>query len=675
MRTTTLRFLLGDKYVEGEEEGEKECSIEGVGVNQEKDKGHARVNISRSESVNKGKGKGKIQNVPGKGLVIDLVSDDEDDSRQRGHVSEMEIMSAQKKDNLFLKGILPEESDSGTERRLTSLLEEERQKTQDIIAKAWETEKQKNEVELAFKEETSRRIKAELALSSETRRREIAEESLGAESKRVETSQSLFVAEQKKRLSQEKLWMEDQRLIEHYRNILAQREAVDVKPLASAAQQYINVVEAGCDSRMLEVAKAGTTSKIWTKMYGKIFEFDIETPEANKQPVSLENRNSLEESLMVEKKKRAAVLEELEAAKAEVTRVTKNYESEWRQVESLQAQIKEILAKAPNPQSALPELKPRNYILEHDPDIEKRRIRLLETQLSNERGEVKYIERQLSNERKERTKVTKLLEEERRVRSNIVAPGGALNKIKDLEKALSDERKEVTRVTALLEKERRARSENIANKRDSEMRGLEMQLSDAMTDRARVKELLEIERRVRSNGAASSSAIESFEKALKTETARSEWFKKQFADQQNKYTQIERRASSLLSARDDIARELTREINRREAVEKALEVEKKLREITERTLTHERDLAGKGEGVPQAQRVLAETKEDALNRSTTRNQWPEILPPAKKRKVNPTLEELGLERTVIKFGGGRCEQCNKNIRMQDADGPCRYHPG
>ncbi|KAB8304109.1 hypothetical protein EYC80_003530 [Monilinia laxa] len=105
--------------------------------------------------------------------------------------------------------------------------------------------------------------------------------------------------------------MEDQHLIEH-RN----RETT-VKSLASIAEQYIDLLESGCqasDVKLFEIAKVSTTSKMWTKMYEKIHGLGVKSNEMSKKPGLIEHRDYLEEALVVEKKKSAAMLAELEAA-------------------------------------------------------------------------------------------------------------------------------------------------------------------------------------------------------------------------------------------------------------------------------------------------------------------------------------------------------------------------
>ncbi|KAI9648172.1 hypothetical protein NHQ30_002804 [Ciborinia camelliae] len=378
MRTTTLRFLLGDKYVE--EEKREGWSIEGLGIKNKV--GGESANLGMNGNSSKGKEKsvnsGKMQSAPGKALVIDLVSDDEDCPEKTSDGPERNV---------------------GAEIRLAKSLEEERKKMQHIIAKAQETEKQKIAAELALNEASTRRLNAELALAVERQRKETAEKMLEEEKKKAEISQIAFAEEQKTRLSQEKLWMEDQHLVEHYKKI-TEKDKADVKSLASVAQQYINVVEAGCDARMLEVAKAGSTSKRWTDMYERIYDFGAEINEMAKQPGLAENENLLVEALMMEKKKRATVLAELEVARETIKNVTKNFQSEWRQVENLQQQVNELQAKAIEPQTALSELKARNNTVEQSLQREKR---------SNG-----IIQKQLDNERREKERVTELLEKQRR---------------------------------------------------------------------------------------------------------------------------------------------------------------------------------------------------------------------------------------------------------------------
>ncbi|TGO39726.1 hypothetical protein BHYA_0049g00620 [Botrytis hyacinthi] len=278
-----------------------------------------------------------------------------------------------------------------------------------------------------------------------------------------------------------------------------------------------------------------------------------------------QRESPLEEALMIEKKRIAVLLQELEAAKEKIKTVTNNYQNEWNQVETLQQQMREIQAKAISAQNTLPELVPRNNIADQASKTDRRYIEIIQKQLSDERKETK-----------------------------------------------------------------------------------------------RLKDLLDHQRRP-------------------------QWFKEQLADQQMIYTEVDTRASSTNAVKETVVEELEKEKKKTEDLEKALEVERRLREVTERTLTHERDLTGKGEEVPLARKVLAELREERevleevdeelLNRRTQSQSVADVSSSAKKRRLNPTLEELGLERKPLKFEGGKCGQCSKDIRSQDADGPCRYHPG
>ncbi|QSZ36356.1 hypothetical protein DSL72_006232 [Monilinia vaccinii-corymbosi] len=367
MRTTALRFLLGHKYVE--EERKEGWTIEGLvdkgkvgGSSASVEKGKENLSIiggggkAREKSVNLG----KAQIVPGKGLVIDLVSDDEDSSQQEN---------------------VDRERNVGAERRLAKPWGEERQETQGITPKVWENEKQRNEleVEAAFAKEKVRRLEAELESIEEGQRKRKVEKELEEANQRTEQAQSAFAKEQRMRLSQEKVWMEDQHLIEHYK-----KGRMELKSLASAAQQYINVLETGCNASMLEMARAGTSSKRWTEMYEKIYDMGDKSSEIAQKSGSVENVNTLEEALMMEKKKRATVQAELEAAREEINIVIKNYESEWRQVESLQKQVSELEAKAIDSEKILNELKARNDTVECSLQVEKARSEWFKEQFADQ---------------------------------------------------------------------------------------------------------------------------------------------------------------------------------------------------------------------------------------------------------------------------------------------------
>ncbi|TGO62135.1 hypothetical protein BOTNAR_0118g00120 [Botryotinia narcissicola] len=150
------------------------------------------------------------------------------------------------------------------------------------------------------------------------------------------------------------------------------------------------------------------------------------------------------------------------------------------------------------------------------------------------------------------------------------------------------------------------------------------------------------------------------------------------------YMELDTRASSTNDVKDTAVEALEKEKKKTKDLEKALEVERRLREITESTLTHERKLTGEGEEAPLARKALAELREERkvleevdeeLLNGRTQSRSVADVSSAKKRRLNPTLEELGLERKSLKFEGGKCGQCFKDIRSQDADGPCRYHPG
>ncbi|TGO56543.1 hypothetical protein BCON_0076g00210 [Botryotinia convoluta] len=285
---------------------------------------------------------------------------------------------------------------------------------------------------------------------------------------------------------------------------------------------------------------------------------------------TLQKGSPLEEALIIEKKRTAALLQELEAAKEEIKNVTNNYQNEWNQVETLQQQMREIQAKAMNAQNTLPELMPRNDSADQASKTERRYIEIIQMQLSDERKETKRLK--------------DLLDYQRRFQSSSGTSISQPNKIPQI---------------ALAE---------ISNKE-----------------------------------------MEDLKKALKEEKVRSQWFKEQFADQQIKYTEVETRASSMIAVKDAAVEALEREKKKSKDLEKALEIEKRLREVTERTLTHERDLAGKGEGVPLARKVLAELREERkvlaevdeelLNGRTQSQSVDGVSLSAKKRKLNLTLEE------------------------------------
>lgn len=525
MRTMALRFLLGDKYVE--QEKKEGWGIEGLNVDGKPTSvDHERRNFGVSTNEDNGKERrlnsGMTQSIPEKAVVIDLLGDGEDSSQQKS-------------------------SNPG---------------------KAREREKPKDAVEQAFQDENSRRIKAELAFDAEVRKREIAEQELQSANKRTEQAQRAFAEEQKTRHSQEELWKDDQHSLEHYKNLLA-RETPDIKSLASAAQQYINVVEAGCHARMLDAAKIGTTAKRWTEMYEKIYGFDLEYNEMAKDLKSMENVSSLEESLMVEKKKRATTLAELEAAREEIKRVTMNYQSEWRQVEGLQRQISQMQVNAMGTQNLGPDLRTKGDTVEQ-------------------------------------------------------ASQGANQSVEILQKQLNAERKETKRLTEVLEMQRRIPSRNIAPT-------LAPQLINASAN-------------------ASKKELEDLRDSLKAEKSRSEWFKEQFADQQNKYREIEITASTIQIDKEDVSKKLHEEIKRRRTAEKSL------REATERSISNRRNNLGVG-GTPSArvefspEKVLAEMKEslNARTRIQTTTSEPSS---SKKRKTNPKLEEFVLKKEITKFTGG-----------------------
>ncbi|KAF7919834.1 hypothetical protein BELL_1350g00020 [Botrytis elliptica] len=307
---------------------------------------------------------------------------------------------------------------------------------------------------------------------------------------------------------------------------------------------------------------------------------------------TLQQESPLEEALMIEKKRTAVLLQELEAAKEKIKTVTNNYQNEWNQVETLQQQMMEIKAKAINAQNTLPELMPRNDSADQASKTDRRYIEI--------------IQKQLSDERKETKRLKDLLDLQRRFQSRSGTPISQPNKIpQPAVMAISEELK----------------------------------------------------------------------KALKDEKVRSRLFKEQLANEQLEFSKVGTRASSTNAVRDAAVEALEREKKKSKDLEKALETERRLREVTESTLTHERDLAEKGEGVPLAQIVLTDVNDEVLNGRTRSQSVAGVSSSPKKRRLDPTLEEMGLERKSLKFKGGKCGQCFKKIRSQDADGPCRYHPG
>ncbi|TGO24714.1 hypothetical protein BPAE_0096g00200 [Botrytis paeoniae] len=206
---------------------------------------------------------------------------------------------------------------------------------------------------------------------------------------------------------------------------------------------------------------------------------------------------------------------------------------------------------------------------------------------------------------------------------------------------------------------------------------IQKQLSNERKETKKLKDLLDHQRRFQSSSGTpvsqpyqipqtglvevSNQEMDDVKKALKEEKARSQWFKEQFADQQIKYTEVGTRASSMIAVKDATVEALEREKKKTKDLEKALEIERRLREVTERTLDHERDLAGKGKGVPLARKglaelreerkVLVEVDEELLNGRTQSQSVAGVSSSAKKRRLNPTLEELGLERKFVKFEG------------------------
>ncbi|TGO10108.1 hypothetical protein BTUL_0144g00220 [Botrytis tulipae] len=317
---------------------------------------------------------------------------------------------------------------------------------------------------------------------------------------------------------------------------------------------------------------------------------------------TLQKETPLEEALIIEKKRTAALLQELEAAKAEIKTVTNNYQNEWNQVETLQQQMREIQAKAISAQNTLPELMPR--------------IDSADEASKTDRRYNEIIRKQLIDGRKGTKRLKDLLDHQRRFQSSSGTPISQPNKI-------------------------------------------------PQTPFVGISEELK--------------------KALKNEKVRSQWFKEQLADPEMIYTEVDTRAPSKNAVKDPAVEALEKEKKKTTDLEKALEVERRLREVTERTLTHERDLTGEGEEAPLARKVLAElmderkvleeVDEELLNGRTQSQSVADVSSSAKKRRLNPTLEELGLERKSLKFEGGKCGQCFNDIKSQDADGPCRYHPG
>ncbi|ATZ50471.1 hypothetical protein BCIN_05g08200 [Botrytis cinerea B05.10] len=151
---------------------------------------------------------------------------------------------------------------------------------------------------------------------------------------------------------------------------------------------------------------------------------------------------------------------------------------------------------------------------------------------------------------------------------------------------------------------------------------IQKQLIDETKETTRLEDLLDRYRRFQSSSVTPVSQpdkipqtvlaetpnkeIGDLKKALKEKKTRSQWFKKQFTDQQIKCTEAETRASSVIVDKNSTVEALGKEKKKTKYLEKALKIERRLREVTERTLTHERDLAEKGEGVPLARKVLAE---------------------------------------------------------------------
>ncbi|KAF5872118.1 uncharacterized protein Bfra_009147 [Botrytis fragariae] len=283
---------------------------------------------------------------------------------------------------------------------------------------------------------------------------------------------------------------------------------------------------------------------------------------------TLQKKSPLEEALIIEKKRTAVLLQELEAAKEEIKNVTNNYQNEWNQVETLQQQMREIQAKTMNAQNTLPELMPQKDSADQASKTGRR-----------------YIE--------------------------------------TIQKQLGDERKETKRLKGLLDHQRQFQSSS----------GTPIFQPDKIPQ------------------AALMGISEDLKKALKEEKVRSQWFKEQFADQQMKYTEVDTRASSTNAVKDAAVEALEREKKKSKGLEKALEIEKRLREVMERTLTHERDLTRDREKVPLARKVLADVNDEVLNGTTRSQSVAGVSSSSKKRKLNPTLEELGLERKSSKFEG------------------------
>ncbi|TGO62153.1 hypothetical protein BOTNAR_0118g00110 [Botryotinia narcissicola] len=130
---------------------------------------------------------------------------------------------------------------------------------------------------------------------------------------------------------------------------------------------------------------------------------------------TLQKETSLEEALIIEKKRTAALLQELEAAKAEIKTVTNNYQNEWNQVETLQQQMREIQAKAISAQNTLPEFMPRI-----DSAVEASKTN---------RSYNEILRKQLIDGRKGTKRLKELLDHQRRFQSSSGTPISQPNEI------------------------------------------------------------------------------------------------------------------------------------------------------------------------------------------------------------------------------------------------------
>lgn len=114
---------------------------------------------------------------------------------------------------------------------------------------------------------------------------------------------------------------------------------------------------------------------------------------------TLQKETPLEEALIIEKKRTAALLQELEAAKAEIKTVTNNYQNEWNQVETLQQQMREIQAKAISAQNTLPELMPQNDSADQASKTDRSYNEMLRKQLIDGRKGTKRLKELLNQQR------------------------------------------------------------------------------------------------------------------------------------------------------------------------------------------------------------------------------------------------------------------------------------